>query len=80
MSEFLLAFLILVGFFFAVKIIHHTIQVFTSSSLLLIVIVLILLVAGKREIQIPFTINEIKPTIMESFEEVEIRFDDLINR
>ena len=78
MSEFLLAFLTISAVVIAVKIIHQMIQVFTSMSILLIIIVFILLVSENRDLQIPFYTNEIKPTIMESYEEVEIRFKDLI--
>ena len=77
MMEFFVAILILLGLYFAFKIIHHLIQVCKCSSSLLFIIVLILLVAGKKELQIPFQTNEIRPIVLESLEEIEILFREI---
>lgn len=74
MMEFFVAILILLGLYLAFKIIHHLIQVFKCSSSLLFVIVLILLVAGKKELQLPFQTNEIKPMVLKSLEDIDIMF------
>ncbi len=74
MNEFFMAFLILLGLFLAVKIIHLLMQVISYSSLLVIFIVLALLVAGYRDLQIPTIDNETTHTIVKSIEKVEFLF------